>query len=250
MSITQANARAACQAIGLGYHLISEPEWMTMAENIATTPINDIDDDSGLQLATGHSDTSPGATLAATAGSDPVVSGCNLSQTMENSDNAYSASSCEIRGDGSYGGDDNDKGYYGTEEAWSATGYSSGLANKAQLRTHVLSNGSVVWDIAGNVWDWTDAYVNSGELPAFAYDSLWAEFTAINNYSNLNHVRPQNPSWSSANGIGRYLGTTGATRGFTRGGGWGNGVIDGVFALHLSNAPSSTLTTVGFRCSR
>ena len=98
VSIDQPTSRSKCEAIGLGYHLISEPEWMTIAENIAQTPINDLDDDAGLQLATGHSDNGPASALAATDGANPVVSGCNLSATMENAANAYSASSCEIKG--------------------------------------------------------------------------------------------------------------------------------------------------------
>ncbi|HBB56618.1 TPA: hypothetical protein DEW47_01630 [Patescibacteria group bacterium] len=183
--------------------------------------------------------------------SDPVVSGCNLSVTMENAANAYVVSSCEIRGDGSYTGDDNDKGFYGTGQAWATTGYSSSAANKAQLRTHILSNGNVIWDIAGNVWEWTDAYVNgTAEKPASATDA-WQEFSAITNYVTLNYARPQNPSWSSANGIGQYLGGASAgQRGFLRGGRWLTGAAAGVFTLYISNAPSYADTFVGFRCAR
>lgn len=246
VSIAQPTARTSCQAVGLGYHLVSEPEWMTLAENIATTPINDMDDDSSLQLATGHSDASPGATLATTAGSDPVVSGCNLSQTMENSANAYSAGSCEIRGDGSYAGDDNDKGYYGTEEAWSATGYSSGLANKAQLRTHVLSNGSVVWDLASNITEWTDAYVN-GTADQMA--GVTGEWTSVTDFNNLNYARPQNPSWTSANGIGKFKNST-VQAGFERGGARANGAVNGIYALYLDDDPGAAMWYIGFRCAR
>ncbi|HBB56589.1 TPA: hypothetical protein DCZ57_00960 [Patescibacteria group bacterium] len=251
VSIDQPTSITKCEAIGLGYHLISESEWMTIAENIAQTPINDMDDDAGLQLATGHSDNAPASALAATSASDPVVSGCNLSATMENAANAYSASSCEIQGDGSYGGDDTDKGFYGTSQAWATTGYSSGAANKAQLRTHILSNGNVIWDIAGNVFEWTDAYVNgTAEKPASATDA-WQDFSAITNYITLNYARPQNPSWSSANGIGQYYGGTSAgQRGFLRGGRWLSGAGGGVFALYLGDAPSNADTYIGFRCSR
>ncbi|RJQ30780.1 hypothetical protein C4572_03390 [Candidatus Parcubacteria bacterium] len=251
VSIDQPTSRTKCEAVGLGYHLISEPEWMTIAENIAQTPINDMDDDAGLQLATGHSDNAPGAAQATTASADPVVSGCNLSATMENAANAYSASSCEIQGDGSYGGDDTDKGFYGTSQAWATTGYSSGAANKAQLRTHALSNGNVIWDFAGNVWEWTDAYVNgTAEKPASATDA-WQEFSAITNYVTLNYARPQNPSWTSANGIGQYYGGASAgQRGFLRGGNWFAGALVGVFTLLLYYAPSYTYTSLGFRCAR
>ena len=251
VSIDQPTSRSKCEAIGLGYHLISEPEWMTIAENIAQTPINDMDDDAGLQLATGHSDNAPASALAATTASDPVVSGCNLSATMENAANAYSASSCEIQGDGSYGGDDNDKGYYGTSQVWAATGYVSGAANKSQLRTHILSNGNVIWDIAGNVWDWTDAYINgTADRMAVTADS-WQEWSAVTDYNNLSYTRPQNPSWSSTNGIGKvYVTATVGQRGFLRGGDWYNGALAGVFTLYLNDAPSPVVTGIGVRCSR
>ena len=251
VSIDQPTSRTKCEAIGLGYHLISEPERMTIAENIAQTPINDMDDDAGLQLATGHSDNIPASALAATSASDPVVSGCNLSATMENAANAYSAASCEIQGDGSYGGDDTDKGFYGTGQNWAATGYVSGGVNKSQHRTHILPNGNVIWDIAGNVWEWTDAYVNGpAEKPASATD-VWQEWSAITNYVTLNYARPQNPSWLVANGIGKYYGGAAAgQRGFRRGGGWGSGADGGVFTLYLDSVPSDTITSLGFRCAR
>ena len=209
-----------------------------------------MDDDAGLQLATGHGDSAPFAILAATSASDPVVSGCNLSATTTAA-NAYSAASCEIQGDGSYGGDDNDKGYYGTGQAWATTGYSSGAANKSQLRTHILSNGNVIWDIAGNVWEWTDAYVNgTAEKPASATDA-WQELSAVTNYVTLNYARPQNPSWTSANGIGQYHGSAAAgQRGFARGGAWNTGAYAGVFALDLYYVPSSVNGDIGFRCAR
>jgi len=51
--ITQAEAQIACQGLGVGYHLISENEWLTLAENIISNPLNDSDPNKiGLQLAT------------------------------------------------------------------------------------------------------------------------------------------------------------------------------------------------------
>ncbi|MCX6788137.1 MAG: hypothetical protein NT108_03185 [Candidatus Kaiserbacteria bacterium] len=251
VSIDQPTARAACEALGTGYHLINEAEWMTIATHIATLPINDTDTDASLQLATGHGDNAPASALAAgTSATDPVVSGCNLSVDMENAANAYT-STCQIRGAGAGGSLDADNGYYGTGQTWAATGYVSGASNKSQLRTAVLPNGTVLWDIAGNVWEWTDAYVNgTAEKPAAVTDA-WQEFSAITNYATLNYARPKNPSWTSANGIGQYYsGTVAGQRAFIRGGDWDYGAVGGVFTLHLSGAPSNSSTSVGFRCSR
>ncbi len=253
VSISQESARAECQSLGLGYHLISEAEWMTIAENIATTPINDIDTSDGLQLATGHTDNSPSNSLATTVGAEPSLTNCNLNYSLEHTQN----DSCELRGDGSYNGDDNDKGFYGTGQAWSGT-YSSGGSNDAQLRTHVLSNGEVIWDFAGNVWEWTDAYIYSDgtgdEMPD--PNTGWIEYTAVTNYKGIGYIRPPDDGWSSTQGIGRLYSDpdaaypSGNYHAFRRGGDWNDGSHAGVFALNLGNAPTGAGISVGFRCAR
>jgi hypothetical protein len=54
VNISQGEAQFACQSIGLGYHLLSENEWMTIADNIIKVGDNDIDNNtSGMQLAFG-----------------------------------------------------------------------------------------------------------------------------------------------------------------------------------------------------
>ncbi len=51
VNVTQGEADLTCQAIGDGYHLISENEWLTIAENAIRVSKNDCDDVSiGLQL--------------------------------------------------------------------------------------------------------------------------------------------------------------------------------------------------------
>jgi len=309
-NISQENARLACQRIGAGYHLISEAEWMTIADNIAATPINDIDSGGGLQLATGHSDnymtfqsntgtaTAADATIltdssknwtvnqwknmyaynvttgkncyissnAATtitcsapitggwnigdsyrvigplpslANADPVVSGCNLSLPASDVSNAYAAGSCEIRGNGSYSEAATDKGYYGTGNNFGQA-YSAGEQNKSQNRVLVLSNGNTVWDIGGNVWEWTDKISICAEHPynlSATTTSNWMEYNlaAGINYQGFSYLRPADDSWSSANGIGKIYtdigDTASATRAFLRGGGWYSGAYAGAFSL-------------------
>jgi hypothetical protein len=52
-NISQGESQLACQSLGNGYHLLSENEWLTLAENISRTATNDTDKDAiGLQLAT------------------------------------------------------------------------------------------------------------------------------------------------------------------------------------------------------
>jgi len=56
VNISQGEAQIACQNIDSGYHLISENEWLTIAENIMRVAENDIDTDvDGMQLATSSS---------------------------------------------------------------------------------------------------------------------------------------------------------------------------------------------------
>jgi len=256
VSISQVNARLTCEAIGPEYRLISEPEWMTVAEQIATLPINDLDSDAGLQLATGHSDNGPASNLAAVGSADPVTTGCNLMQPLEHADNAYSAGNCELRGTGAGGSTAADKGYYGTTQQWSATGYSAGAANQSQLRTHALNNGEVVWDVAGNVWEWTDAVSVAAEHPEeiASVASEWLEYTAGINYKGLAYLRPPVTDWSSANGVGQLYTDVGDTataqRAFLRGGVRSHGSDSGVFTLLLSGAPSIVFSDIGFRCAR
>ena len=269
VSIYQTTAREECKSLGANYHLISDQEWMTIAENIAATTINDTDDDANPQFANGHSDNTPGSALATTSGADPVVSGCTTTQTMENAANAYSAGSCEIRGTGSGGSTDNDKGYYGTGQQWSATGYSAGAANKSQLRTHVLSNKQVIWDFPGNVWEWTNNHIydsnGTAEMPLPA-NSSWNEYTAITNYKALSYARPEYTSWNSANGTGQIYTDSNCAyssiegnetcgvgdhyyHAFLRGGGWDGGAYAGLFTLSLAFSPSHSHTHFGFRCA-
>ncbi len=241
VSISQYYAKTACERAGA--HLITNAEWMTIARNIEATTINDSDDDAGLQLPNGHSDNAPASALASTSGADPVVSGCTTTQTMENVANAYSAGSCEIRGTGSGGSTDNDKGYYGTGQQWSTTGYSAGTANKSQLRTHVLSNKQVIWDFSGNVWEWTD---NLCGVPW--YTTGWVEWNNANVTDQEKYDAGPSGSLTSANGAGQYYGCSANGNAFVRGGFWDNAVSAGVFAVYLYRAPSVSYTDFGFRC--
>jgi len=51
-SVSQGGAIEACQRLGAEYHLLSENEWMTLADNIIKSTANDINPDmAGLQLA-------------------------------------------------------------------------------------------------------------------------------------------------------------------------------------------------------
>jgi hypothetical protein len=248
VNISQTSAIADCHAIGLGYHLMTDPEWMTIADETTALPINDLT--GSQQFGTGASDSYASAGLTAgTSATNPVVSGCNWMKPLSDASNAYVASSCEARGTGAAGTSDSNKGYWGTGSNWSGS-YSAGAAGYSQLRTKILPNGAVIWDMGGNIWQWTDAYEygsTEGPLPANA----WTDYSAVTNYKGLN-IRPDISTWNAAtNGIGQiYSSNTATVYAFRRGGDWPGGSFDGVFALYLYDAPSNTHSDVGFRCSR
>ncbi len=129
--------------------------------------------------------------------------------------------------------------------------------NISQIRTLTLSNGSVVWDMAGNLWQWTSDTIQGqnepyGGSPGFT----WRQYTAITNWGTMTQqtAGPLNNAWSSTQGIGEIYsdGTSGNTTvyGFIRGGNWSYGAVAGVGALYLSGSPGSTYGTLGFRCAR
>ncbi|PIZ61808.1 hypothetical protein COY17_03555, partial [Candidatus Saccharibacteria bacterium CG_4_10_14_0_2_um_filter_52_9] len=124
-----------------------------------------------------------------------------------------------------------------------------------QKRTLTLSNGSVIWDIGGNVWQWTDAWIIGNEEPNDAVDGFaWHEFTAITKWKDLNYANPTNRGWNSAQGLGQiYSDGTAANNtlyGFLRGGNWTDDTLAGAFALYLNVTPADTITALGFRVAR
>jgi formylglycine-generating enzyme required for sulfatase activity len=148
-------------------------------------------------------------------------------------------------------------------------------------RTLNLANGSVLWDISGNVWEWTDAtlpaanrYSANGVNNWYAYSTAEGGFTAITTASlPINKVPPS--GWNATQGMGRYydagtaitaaycnvidtpsdcagnaVGYTDPYAAFLRGGGWYPGASSGPFALALNEGRSSTGASIGFRCTR
>ncbi len=140
-------------------------------------------------------------------------------------------------------------------DGYSGTGNSSGN----QRRTLTLSNGEVIWDIAGNVWEWTSGTIAAGQQPGLSGEAayVWKQW---NSPSLLMNGLPGSSqpsaagagSYSSTQGIGQLYSNYGetGTRAVRRGGAWGNGTYAGVLALGLSDAPSSAHAYLGFRASR
>ena len=150
--------------------------------------------------------------------------------------------------------DTNDtNGYYGT----------SNVTPSNQRRTLTLTNGEVIWDMVGNVYDWTAGQTSGGQPGASGY--TWRQWNTIAGTGSLspnphpNYGTPAASDWTTGHGIGRVLSSSTDTslRGFLRGGSWSHGSIAGVLTLSLYNSPGGTGSSpgdtpgaVGFRVAR
>lgn len=213
VSISQTSAITTAQAACTGCHLITEAEWMTLAQNVLSVPSNWSGGAVGSgYIYSGHNDNAPANALAANA-------------------------------------DDND-GYNGT-----------GNTTGNQRRTLSLTNGETIWDMAGNVYEWTAGQTTGNQPGASANTGFqWTDWPSVNVIGSL-AVNPfpsgtglsGASSWNAAtNGIGRlYSYTADATlRGFFRGGNWLGTSHAGVLALYLNYAPSTAGGSIGFRVAR
>ena len=212
-AITYSQNVAGCT----GCHLITEAEWMTIAQNVLSVASNW---DNG---AGGH-----------TVGTGYIYSGHNDASP----NNALAVSN--------------------TGDGYSDTGNS---APSKQRRTLTLTNGEVIWDMAGNVIEWTAGQTAGGQPGIAGGGSGYREWTALTTNGNL----PINPfpsgtmltgsgGWSSSQGVGQIYSNADETglRSFGRGGGWsfiGN-VAAGILSLYLGDGPGNWGTYAGFRVSR
>lgn len=214
VSITQANATTYSSSVAecTDCHLITEAEWLTIAKNVLNVNSNWTGNKVGIgRIYHGHSDNSPGNSLAASS-------------------------------------DDTD-GYYGTGNSISS--------GPIERRTLTLSNGEIIWDLSGNVWEWTNGSI-TGNQPGVVGDSsyVWRDYKDVTTKGSISpdiypsYGTPAASSWTSANqGIGKldsYISQTG-TRLFTRGGNWNYGYDNGIYLLALYYAQGGAHSDIGFR---
>lgn len=123
-------------------------------------------------------------------------------------------------------------------------------------RTHILSNGEVIWDLAGNVYDWTDATIMGKNQPSgVVSEAGWLEYTVLTNYGDIapEKLLPMN-NYNSNQGYGQIFSIGSSTNtinyGFRRGGYWrNNGARAGVLTLVLNVPPNDYYKYIGFRCA-
>ena len=123
-----------------------------------------------------------------------------------------------------------------------------------ERRTFTLSNGAVIWDFSGNVWEWT-SYLQANQKATPAGEG-WQQFINLTGTDSLavTDLVPQvvlDNSWTSLDqAIGRYFpgdeGTGGAMR---RGAPYNHNAFAGVFSANLGGNQTVKGIRVGFRCT-
>lgn len=117
----------------------------------------------------------------------------------------------------------------------------------SQRRTHTLSNGNVIWDFAGNIYEFIKEDNNSAQ----GTDGYASTFNGNNslqdNFSNDTFCASPSSAPYCGFGWGRVNFNSGV---ILRGGYWtsGAGTAPGIFASDLSFGPAGSSTALGFRC--
>jgi hypothetical protein len=187
--LPEANTRCGSIAMGVGSsaHLISNNEWMTVARDAEAQNSNwSLGVGGSGYLYAGHNDNQPAIALQAST------------------NDAYRAAFTDIGGT--------------TEAQTTATNNNPSQSGTTgnQVRTFNLSNGSVIWDIAGNVAEWT----NNLQTTAVDTTAGWVDWNHANIAVGARALYgPSSASYLSAQGMGQvYGGVIG--NGFFRGGSW------------------------------
>jgi hypothetical protein len=161
--------------------------------------------------------------------------------------------------------------------------FGTGQTSGNQRRILTLTNNQVIWDLAGNVYSWTDDLITNKDLPdVFNYsddsenndgllpDPFWSSYAKDSSYTwylkyddlGVTTLKYKDlyllssGNYTSVNGVGAVYRTvsdrsstdTSTTRVFARGGYWRSGPYAGVLALNLNSTPTNRTARNGFRC--
>lgn len=128
-------------------------------------------------------------------------------------------------------------------------------SGKEQRRSFQLSSGEIVWDMSGNVDEWTDwsqggtaptpgptiCLGQRNQLPLVQCSGL-----SLSDYLPGNPAQKENYNWSSF-GVGEFYGGLGGAA--LRGGKWNTtNARAGIFTLRLLYSANDSEEDIGFRC--
>jgi prepilin-type N-terminal cleavage/methylation domain-containing protein len=142
-------------------------------------------------------------------------------------------------------------------DGYNGTGNSSGN----QRRTLTLTNGEVVWDIAGNVWEWTNDVIGANVQPGLIGESSYSFKEWNNGALNMNGlplvsqpgaISAQTAGWSSSQGIGQLFSNYSESnpKVYLRSGSWSDGSAVGVLALDFFDSSGMINSAIGFRVAK
>jgi len=211
VSISQNDSNTVSTAACSGCHLITESEWMTIAQNVLSVASNWSNDVVGSgYIYSGHNDNMP------TGGLEADVNDAN--------------------------------GYYGETNA-----------GGNQRRTLSLTNGEVIWDFAGNVWDYTQGQAAGGQPGIVGGAWAWRDWLNVTAMGSLAvNIFPAgtglsgSSNWNINNGIGQiYTSSDDATlRPVMRDGCFDNANNAGVLSFYTYSTPTSATVKRGFRVAK
>jgi hypothetical protein len=130
-----------------------------------------------------------------------------------------------------------------------------------QKRTHSLSNGEILWDFAGNVWEWVDWVVDPTDKAFIGVDgapqSAWRSWLDLHADPRRTELSDPMATWtwsaynihlSSAQNIGLYYAGHPASGGAVRRGGDRSSAIAGIYSMSLNELPTNAYSSIGLRC--
>lgn len=248
-NISHTNALTRCSAVtlnGNAVHLMRNDEWMTVARDAEAQASNwSLGSVGSGYLFAGHNDNSPGKARVAST----TDTGNNRCAYTDGDPGTEAPSSCPTN---------------------TAAGTSGTVGN--QVRTFSLSNGAVIWDIAGNVWEHVQRSTNNAgddttvmnPLPACTDNAAawgWCQYGStttpyVSSWTSSvvrDYVGPLSTSYNSSQGVGQVYtyknGTSRSTTVFLRGAYWFSTSGAGAFALYLNWPAGNTYYLGGFRCA-
>lgn len=216
VNIAQTDAMTECSGLGSRYHLITNPEWMTIARNIEANGLNwSTGTVNAGGMNTGHTDSLPNNTLAANTDDK------NCFGTGQGSADVCATWNLQVRTHKLSGG----------EVIWDFGGNASEWID---------------WQVTQP----QKAYVAADGGPIFAY----REWTAVDANIAIGSTmepktwRSSNAALNSTNGIGQYISDTG-TGSATRSGNFNDTNVAGIYMLSVAEAPTNLFNYLGFRCA-
>lgn len=233
-NVSQTNAITRCSTVtinGSAAHLQTNNEWMTIARNAEAQAGNwSLGSVGSGYLYAGHNDNAPALAVAASI-TDTGNNACAYTDTAGTTE---APSSCPTN----------------------TANNTSGTAGN-QKRVLTLSNGSYIWDIPGNVWEWTNDTITEANQPDVSGQSgfAWRELTALTSYGSLTYdaYRPLGSTYDATYGVGRIYHNSGSAAStvyaFLRGGSWGYTSYAGAFTAGLDVTAGSANSYFGFRCA-